>query len=104
MSVPVLLREQVTQLGSKSWKKMESERCHFLCAGLHRYVWLVYSQTGALSCTEPVLTNRSGNGRGKFSVGAFRRKYKLAAPVAATCYQAQWDDYVPKLYKQLAGK
>ncbi|XP_037114098.1 phosphatidylethanolamine-binding protein 1 [Syngnathus acus] len=72
--------------------------------GLHRYVWLVYSQPGALSCTERVLTNRSGDGRGKFSVGAFRRKYGLDAPVAATCYQAEWDDYVPKLYQQLAGK
>ncbi|XP_057687161.1 phosphatidylethanolamine-binding protein 1 [Corythoichthys intestinalis] len=72
--------------------------------GLHRYVWLVYSQSEALSCTKPVLTNCSGDGRGKFSVRNFRRKYKLQEPVAATCYQAEWDDYVPKLYKQLAGK
>ncbi|XP_077571780.1 phosphatidylethanolamine-binding protein 1 [Stigmatopora nigra] len=72
--------------------------------GLHRYVWLVYSQSEALSCTEPVLTNRSGDGRGKFSVRSFRRKYGLDAPVAACCYQAEWDDYVPKLYEQLAGK
>ncbi|XP_077417343.1 phosphatidylethanolamine-binding protein 1 [Vanacampus margaritifer] len=72
--------------------------------GLHRYVWLVYSQAGALSCSERVLGNRSGDGRGQFSVGAFRRKYGLSAPVAATCYQAEWDDYVPKLYQQLAGK
>uniref|UniRef100_A0A2K5PNE3 Phosphatidylethanolamine-binding protein 1 n=1 Tax=Cebus imitator TaxID=2715852 RepID=A0A2K5PNE3_CEBIM len=26
------------------------------------------------------------------------------APVAGTCYQAEWDDYVPKLYEQLSGK
>ncbi|XP_077377193.1 phosphatidylethanolamine-binding protein 1 [Festucalex cinctus] len=72
--------------------------------GLHRYVWLVYGQPGALSCSERILGNRSGDGRGKFRVGDFRRKYGLGVPVAATCYQAEWDDYVPKLYQQLAGK
>ncbi|KAG9339618.1 hypothetical protein JZ751_023509 [Albula glossodonta] len=72
--------------------------------GLHRYVWLVYEQPGAISCTEPVLTNRSGDNRGKFKLQNFRKKYNLGAPVAGTCYQAEWDDYVPKLYEQLAGK
>ncbi|MGH0182118.1 UNVERIFIED_CONTAM: hypothetical protein FKN15_008719 [Acipenser sinensis] len=72
--------------------------------GLHRYVWLVYEQPGKLSCDEALLTNRSGDGRGKFQIAAFRRKYKLAAPVAGSCYQAEWDDYVPKLYEQLSGK
>ncbi|XP_040052345.2 phosphatidylethanolamine-binding protein 1 [Gasterosteus aculeatus] len=72
--------------------------------GLHRYVWLVYEQPASLSCDEAVLTNRSGDGRGKFRVQSFRLKYKLGAPVAGTCYQAEWDDYVPKLYEQLAGK
>lgn len=73
-------------------------------AGLHRYVWLVYEQAGTLSCSEAVLTNRSGDGRGKFQIQDFRKKYSLGAPVAGTCYQAEWDDYVPKLYEQLAGK
>ncbi|KAK0141975.1 Phosphatidylethanolamine-binding protein 1 [Merluccius polli] len=72
--------------------------------GLHRYVWLVYEQTDALSCTEAVLTNRCGDHRGKFKLQSFRQKYGLGPPVAGTCYQAQWDDYVPKLYQQLAGK
>ncbi|KAK5621622.1 Phosphatidylethanolamine-binding protein 1 [Crenichthys baileyi] len=72
--------------------------------GLHRYVWLVYEQPGSLSCSETVLTNRSGDGRGKFKLQTFRKKYNLGAPVAGTCYQAEWDNYVPELYKQLAGK
>ncbi|XP_043833608.1 phosphatidylethanolamine-binding protein 1 [Dromiciops gliroides] len=72
--------------------------------GLHRYVWLVYEQNGPLKCDERVLSNRSGDHRGKFKVAAFRAKYKLGAPVAGTCYQAEWDDYVPRLYEQLAGK
>lgn len=73
-------------------------------SGLHRYVWLVYEQPGNLSCSEPVLTNCSADSRGKFKIQSFRKKYNLGAPVAGTCYQAEWDDYVPKLYEQLAGK
>ncbi|KAK7809146.1 hypothetical protein U0070_006160 [Myodes glareolus] len=72
--------------------------------GLHRYVWLVYEQDKPLNCDEPILSNRSGDHRGKFKVAAFRKKYHLGAPVAGTCYQAEWDDYVPKLYEQLSGK
>lgn len=72
--------------------------------GLHRYVWLVYEQRKELKCTEPILSNHSGDRRGNFQVAEFRKKYKLAAPVAGTCYQAEWDDYVPKLYEQLSGK
>ncbi|XP_010070692.1 PREDICTED: phosphatidylethanolamine-binding protein 1, partial [Pterocles gutturalis] len=52
--------------------------------GLHRYV--------------------CGDKRGKFKVASFRSKYELGVPVAGTCYQAEWDDYVPKLYEQLSGK
>ncbi|XP_048851958.1 phosphatidylethanolamine-binding protein 1 [Brienomyrus brachyistius] len=72
--------------------------------GLHRYVWLVYEQQRQVSCAEPVLTNRSGDHRGKFKISDFRTKYNLGTPVAGSCYQAEWDDYVPKLYQQLAGK
>ena len=72
--------------------------------GLHRYVWLVYEQEGPLKCDEPILSNRSGDHRGKFKVASFRKKYELGTPVAGMCYQAEWDDYVPKLYEQLSGK
>uniref|UniRef100_A0A8C6F198 Phosphatidylethanolamine binding protein 1 n=1 Tax=Monodon monoceros TaxID=40151 RepID=A0A8C6F198_MONMO len=72
--------------------------------GLHRYIWLVYEQDRPLKCDEPILSNRSGDHRGKFKVANFRKKYELGAPVAGTCYQAEWDDYVPKLYEQLSGK
>ncbi|XP_051888098.1 phosphatidylethanolamine-binding protein 1 [Pristis pectinata] len=72
--------------------------------GLHRYVWLVYEQSKPLQCNEPRLTNRSGDKRGKFKTTDFCKKYNLGSPVAGTCYQAEWDNYVPKLYEQLAGK
>ncbi|XP_037504358.1 protein D3 isoform X1 [Rhipicephalus sanguineus] len=71
--------------------------------GLHRYVFLVYKQPGKLSCDEKRLTNRSGDHRGCFKVREFAKKYQLGEPVAANFYQAEWDDYVPKLYEQLSG-
>ncbi|XP_058818071.1 protein D2-like [Topomyia yanbarensis] len=71
--------------------------------GLHRYVFLVYKQNGKLSFDEPRLTNRSGDNRGGFSIKKFADKYQLGNPVAGNFYQAQWDDYVPLLYKQLGA-
>ncbi|EPQ16569.1 Phosphatidylethanolamine-binding protein 1 [Myotis brandtii] len=71
--------------------------------GLYRYIWLVDEQPKPLKCNKPILSNQSGDHRGKFKVASFCKKYKLGPPVAGT-YQAEWDDYVPKLYEQLAGK
>lgn len=44
---------------------------------------------------------RSAEHRGKFSIRKFAEKYNLGQPIAGNLYQAQYDDYVPKLYKQL---
>lgn len=71
--------------------------------GLHRYVFLVYKQSGKLKFDEKKLTNRSGDHRGKFSIKKFAGKYNMGDPVAGNLYQAEWDDYVPKLYKQLGA-
>lgn len=71
---------------------------------LHRYVFLVFKQNGKLAFDEPRLSNRSGDGRGKQHVSKFAAKHGLGDPVAGNYYQAEWDDYVPKLYEQLAGK
>ncbi|XP_066144601.1 protein D3-like [Euwallacea fornicatus] len=69
--------------------------------GLHRYVFLVYKQPNKLSFDEPRLPNNSGDKRGCFSIRKFAEKYNLGQPVAGNFYQAQYDDYVPILYKQL---
>ncbi|XP_049878999.1 protein D2-like isoform X2 [Pectinophora gossypiella] len=71
--------------------------------GLHRYVFLVYKQPNKLSFDEARLTNTSGDNRGKFSIAKFAKKYNLGDPIAGNFYQAQWDDYVPILYKQLGA-
>ncbi|CAH1155348.1 unnamed protein product [Phaedon cochleariae] len=71
--------------------------------GLHRYVFLVYKQNGKLTFDEKRLTNTSGDGRGGFSIRKFASKYNLGQPIAGNLYQAEFDDYVPILYKQLGG-
>ncbi|XP_047999604.1 phosphatidylethanolamine-binding protein 1-like [Leguminivora glycinivorella] len=71
--------------------------------GLHRYVFLVYQQPGKLNFDEPRLPNTSGDNRGGFSIHKFATKYGLGNPIAGNFYQAEWDDYVPILYKQLGA-
>lgn len=69
--------------------------------GLHRYVFLLYKQPRKLTFDETRLTNKSGNGRAMFSTKKFASKYGLGDPIAGNFFQAQWDEYVPTLYKQL---
>ncbi|KAI5635703.1 phosphatidylethanolamine-binding protein domain-containing protein [Phthorimaea operculella] len=69
--------------------------------GLHRYVYILYKQPGKLSFDEPRLTNKSVDGRAGFSTKKFAEKYNLGVPVAGNFYRAQFDDYVPQLYKGL---
>lgn len=70
--------------------------------GLHRYVWLVYEQKqGKITCDEPRLTNRSADNRPGFSIRKFAEKYQLGDPIAGNLYQAEYDDYVLTINKQL---
>ncbi|ERL88969.1 protein D2 [Dendroctonus ponderosae] len=69
--------------------------------GLHRYVFLIYKQSGKLTFDEPRIPDTSGDKRASFSIRKFAEKYKLGNPVAGNFYQAQYDDYVPILYKKL---
>lgn len=72
--------------------------------GLHRYVILVYKQPEKLNFSKvKKLPNNSGDKRGKFSISAFAKQFELGSPVAGNFYQAQYDDYVPKLYEKLKG-
>lgn len=75
----------------------------FLGTGLHRYVFLIYKQPGKLTFDEPRLTNRSADNRGGFHIQKFVEKYGLGTPIAGNFYQAEYDDYVPLLYKQLGA-
>ncbi|XP_043653523.1 protein D2 [Drosophila teissieri] len=70
--------------------------------GLHRYVFLLYKQSGKLEFDEERVSKKSRKDRPKFSAAKFAKKHELGTPVAGTFYQAQYDDYVPKLHKQLS--
>ncbi|EDW97859.1 protein D2 [Drosophila yakuba] len=70
--------------------------------GLHRYVFLLYKQSGKLEFDEERVSKRSRKDRPKFSAAKFAKKHELGNPIAGTFYQAQYDDYVPKLHKQLS--
>lgn len=52
---------------------------------------------------EQRLTNRSADNRGCFKIETFANKYNLGAPIFGNFYQAEYDDYVPELYKQLGA-
>lgn len=73
--------------------------------GLHRYVFLVFKQQGKQTFEGlQKLTNRAMDGRPMWKVRDFAKKYNLGQPVAGNFFQAEYDDYVPKLYEQLSGK
>ncbi|XP_017102722.2 protein D2 [Drosophila bipectinata] len=72
--------------------------------GLHRYVFLLYKQSGKLEFEEERVSNKSRKDRPKFSAAKFAEKHQLGKPIAGTFYQAQYDDYVPILHQQLASE
>ncbi|XP_038217553.1 phosphatidylethanolamine-binding protein homolog F40A3.3-like [Zerene cesonia] len=71
--------------------------------GIHRYVYILYKQPKKLSFDEKRLSNKSIEGRAAFSTKKFAEKYNLGTPVAGNFYRAQFDDYVPLLYKSLGA-
>lgn len=70
--------------------------------GLHRYVFLLYKQTGKLQFDGARVSNKSRRNRPKFHAAKFAEHHQLGNPIAGTFYQAQYDDYVPTLHAQLS--
>ncbi|KAM7359464.1 uncharacterized protein ACRADG_012882 [Cochliomyia hominivorax] len=70
-------------------------------SGLHRYTFLMFRQPKKMKFDEKHLSKTQAAGREKFSTKNFIKKYNLGAPIAGNFYQAQYDDYVLELYKQL---
>uniref|UniRef100_A0A1A9UNP8 Uncharacterized protein n=1 Tax=Glossina austeni TaxID=7395 RepID=A0A1A9UNP8_GLOAU len=50
------------------------------------------------------VTLRFLDGRGGFKIAEFAKKYELGTRVAGNFFQAEYDDYVPKLYEKLGIK
>jgi len=73
--------------------------------GLHRYIFLIYKQSGRLDTSKEPALGLSAEGRGGFKAREWvATKLGASTPlVAGNFYQAQWDDCVPILYQQLSG-
>ena len=57
---------------------------------------------GKIQFTEPH-QSLSTAGRGGTKARDFIAKYNLGNPIAGNFFQAEWDDYVPKLYEKLGA-
>ena len=72
--------------------------------GLHRYIFLLFKQPeGRIEFDSPYVSDHSSLGRPSTSTKDLISKYGLNL-VAGNFYQAEYDDYVPTLHAQLAGK
>ena len=60
----------------------------------------MYKQPGRITYTDPKLGLSTEN-RGGTKASDVAAKYNLGNPVAGNYYQAEWDDYVPKLYEKI---
>jgi len=70
--------------------------------GLHRYVFLVFEQPGKLTFDAPKL-GQSIEGRADFDIREFVKKNGVGPLVAANFYLAEFDSWVPELYKSLGA-
>uniref|UniRef100_A0A1I7U2V2 Phosphatidylethanolamine-binding protein n=1 Tax=Caenorhabditis tropicalis TaxID=1561998 RepID=A0A1I7U2V2_9PELO len=62
--------------------------------GLHRYVYLIYKQSGRIEDAEHGrLTNGSGDKRGAWKTADFVAKHGLGTPLFGNLYQAEYDAF-----------
>jgi len=59
----------------------------------------VYEQPGNIEVNERL--GLSPANRPSRKVKDIASQYKLGSPVAGACFQAEWDEYVPKLMAKL---
>ncbi|CAH0558879.1 unnamed protein product [Brassicogethes aeneus] len=73
--------------------------------GIHRYIFLVYEQSGKLSFeNEKRSTKLSRENRVKFSLKDLVQRHKLGDPISGNYYRAQWDSFVDERQKLLTGE
>lgn len=69
-------------------------------SGFHRYVFLVYKQSGLIDIAQPMIANNTREGRLRFNARVFAKTHDLGDPIAANFFVAQYDDYVGFLRTQ----
>ena len=62
----------------------------------------VFKQKGRVTYTDQKIGVTS-KGRSNTKVRDLIHKYNLGEPVAGNFYLAEWDSYVPEVYKKLKG-
>ncbi len=64
-------------------------------------MFVLYEQPGKVEFKEDRIKGNQGQGRANQKVNDFAQKYGLGQPIAGNFFQAQYDDYVPKLWAKL---
>ena len=71
----------------------------------HSYnIVAVYKQAGRIEDYSELKLGMSADNRGGTKANDVASKFNLGTPVAGNYFQAEWDNYVPKLYEKLSGK
>ena len=83
------------------WHIFSSVFLSCTATGLHRYIILVYKQPGELTNCSDSYRRRTQEGRGGWNARTFAAANNLGEPVAGNFYQAEFDEYVKQLYKEL---
>ncbi|XP_037953958.1 protein D3-like [Teleopsis dalmanni] len=68
--------------------------------GLHRYIFLVFKQSEKI-VTELFIPKTTREGRLNIKTRDYIDEFNLGNPIAGNYYQAQYDDYVPILHRQI---
>ena len=76
--------------------------CDHVIISLCFCIIIVYKQPGRVEYTDTKI-GLTGNGRPSTKASDLATKYNLGNPIAGNFCQAEWDDYVPKLYEKLSS-
>lgn len=82
----------------KSFRKKNLNKYYNICpifTGLHRYIFLVYRQSGKQEFDIPLIPFNRRQARRNHKVRTLVVRYGLQELVAGNFYQAEYDDYVP---------
>merc|ERR1719174_2596960 len=91
--------EETLVLTGKGETALDYVGCGAPCnSGYHRYIWLLFKQTGKVSVGD---TQKFFEGRGGKKAAAFAADTGLEGPLAASWYEGTWDASVDQLHAAL---
>jgi len=69
--------------------------------GLHRYTFFLFGHSNKIEVKDAVIPNTTPTGRRSFNTFQYAQKHGLGSPLAWNYFEAEWDEYVPIVRKQL---